>query len=44
MSELELLIQINEKLEAIIIILLVFTVIHYVEKWFKIFISKKTNI
>ena len=41
MSELELLIQINEKLEAIIIILLVFTVIHYVEKWLQIFISKK---
>lgn len=41
MSELELLIQINEKLEAIILILLFSVAIHYAEKWLKIFISKK---
>lgn len=47
MSELELLTQISEKLdilndrlEAIIIILLVYTIIHYYEKWLKIGMSK----
>lgn len=33
----------NDRIETIIIILVIYTVIHYLEKWFKMLISKDVN-